>query len=208
MRSPLNVVASKSTSFETVMTVETGSYRRRRSRYASSSSGKAALSTNRCARQVQDGCRIVTVSVCEKLEPILSTCRPRLRTAEAGTLTQTRGSLPHARFSFPVTPPCDRASSCCVVLSLSFSFRCSGFGFLYSLVQLTCASKDLLHVRHPSTLSALPALTTARRSHDRPHNTSPSTEAPLPLVSFNYSSAVDRVIWLFQAHGPCGNSLM
>ena len=37
-------------------------------------------------------------------------------------------------------------------------------GFLYSLVQLIHASEDLLHVRHPSTPSALPALTTARRS--------------------------------------------
>ena len=50
MRSPLNVVASKSTSFETVVTVENGSYLRKRSRYASSPSGSAALSTNRCAR--------------------------------------------------------------------------------------------------------------------------------------------------------------
>ena len=57
-------------------------------------------------------------------------------------------------------------------------------------------SKDLLHVRQPSTPSALPALTTARRSHDRPHNTSPSTEAPLPLMSYKNSSAVDRVICL------------
>ena len=33
---------------------------------------------------------------CEQLESILSTCRPRLRTAEAGTSTQTRRSLaPH-----------------------------------------------------------------------------------------------------------------
>ena len=37
-----------------------------------------------------------------------------------------------------------------------------------------------------------PALTTARRSHDRPHNTSPPTEAPRPLISFNNSGAVDR----------------
>ena len=62
-------------------------------------------------------------------------------------------------------------------------------------------------VRHSSAPSALPALTTARRSHDRPHDTSPSTEAPLPLMSSNNSSAVDRVIRLFQAHGLSENSL-
>ena len=84
-------------------------------------------------------------------------------------------------------------------LSLSLSFRCSGFGILYSLGQLIHASQDLLH--------ALPALTTARRSHDRPHNTSPSNEAPLPLMSSNNSSAVDRVICFFQAHGLSENSL-
>ena len=55
MSSPLNVVASKSTSFETVMTFETGSYRRRTRRYASSPSGSAALITNRCARPLVRG---------------------------------------------------------------------------------------------------------------------------------------------------------
>ena len=50
MMSPLKVVASKSTSSETVLTVEIGSYRRKRRRYASKPSGFAALSTNRCAR--------------------------------------------------------------------------------------------------------------------------------------------------------------
>ena len=49
VRSPLNAVASNSTSFETVMTVEIGPYRRRRRRYASSPSGSDTLSTNRCA---------------------------------------------------------------------------------------------------------------------------------------------------------------
>ena len=53
------------------------------------------------------------------------------------------------------------------------------------------------------TPPALAALTTARRSHDRPHN----TEAPLPLMSFNNSSAVGRVTCLFQAHGLSENSL-
>ena len=39
MRQPPNMVSSKSTSFETVVTVGSGSYRRERSRYASSASG-------------------------------------------------------------------------------------------------------------------------------------------------------------------------
>ena len=68
-------------------------------------------------------------------------------------------------------------------LSLSLSFSCSGFGTLHSLVHSIHASKDLLRVRHPSTPSALLAPTTARRSHDRPHNTN--------------SRAMDRVICLF-----------
>ena len=69
------------------------------------------------------------------------------------------------------------------------------------LIQLVHASEYLLHVHHPS---ALTALTTARRSH----NTSPSIEAPLPLMSVNNSIAVYRVICLFQAHELSENSLV
>ena len=53
---------------------------------------------------------------CETLEPILATCRPHPRTAEADTSPITcsccGGAAP---FSFPFAPACcDRANSCCV----------------------------------------------------------------------------------------------
>ena len=51
----------------------------------------------------------------------------------------------------------------------------------------------MLTFRH-STTPALSALTTARQ-------TSPTTEGPLQLMSFNNLSAVDRVSCHFQAHG-------
>ena len=147
---------------------------------------------------------------CEKLETILSTCRPRLRTAEADASTQKGRSpapvvvaLLHSSPSFHSSlRPC---KFLLYGLSLSLSFRCPGLGVLYSLVQLIHASKDLLHVRHSSTPSAPSALTTASRcrSHDQTHQ---SLHRPLPL-SFDNSSAVDRMRCLFQAHGLNENSL-
>ena len=178
MWSPLNVGASISTSIETVVTVGGGFLPAHHQKIAQ---------TN-----------------CEKLEPILSTCRPRRRTAEADTSTRTR------RHSF-CAGNVALLRSCKFLLcrlSLSLSLRCWGFGVLLSLslslVQLTRVRKELLHFRHPSTPSALSELSTARRSHDRPHNTGPSTEAPQPLMSFYNPSVVDRVICLFR-HTDCTN---
>ena len=49
---------------------------------------------------------------CEKLKPILSTCRPRLRTDAPIPCSCCNGTAAH--FLFPFTPACDRASCCCV----------------------------------------------------------------------------------------------
>ena len=170
------------------------------------------MSSNKFVDFCQRTTKKVVQTNCETLEPILSTCRPRLRTAGADTSTQTRRS--HA----PIVV---------ALLHLSLSSHSSFRSYEVCCVAKLVAQLPLLGLRrlvlcrsshscqrgsaacHSSTPSALSALTTARqcRSHGRPHNTSPSTEAPLPLVSFKKTdefynvSAVDRVICLFQAHG-------
>ena len=89
MRSPLHVVASKSTSFETVVTVDTGSYRRRRSRHASNPSGSAALSTNRCAHPL-----VNMIAPGPALNVFVDFCQR----------TTKKSSRPTAKNSTPISP--------------------------------------------------------------------------------------------------------
>ena len=154
---------------------------------------------------------------CETLEPILATCPPHLRTADADTSTQTRRSLPPVVLEllhsspFRFTPACDRASSFLLCrLSLSLSFRCSGFDVLCSLAQLIHAIKDVMCFRHSSTPSALSALTTARQRRLQDQTTQHQS-------LYRDSATIDeflttQVLWtqmtcLFQAHGLNENSL-
>ena len=170
-------------------------------------------------RQIKDVYRIVTVSFkmfvnfCQrttntssrptaKNSSPLSASRPYLRTAEANTSTKKRAdpvavellhSSPFLSLELAMVHPPAVSSELVAQLHML------GLRHLV-LIQLVHASEYLLHVHHPS---ALTALTTARRSH----NTSLSIEAPLPLMSVNNSIAVYRVICLFQAHELRENSL-
>ena len=114
----------------------------------------------------------IVPSNCATLDP-LANCRPYPRRLRLGLRRERALPLLLVRwgcdslFSFAPTC-CDPSNSCCVAPEL---VGCSGLSksCSLSLVQPTHANKELLHVRHASTSSALSALTTAHRCrlHDQ-----------------------------------------
>ena len=121
---------------------------------------------------------------CEKLEPILSTCRPRLRTAEAGASTQTRQYLD------PVVMALLHLSS---FLSLQLA-----------IVQLPAVTPELCRSASVARASAFCTISfnsfsTFRADHDTSMSfTRPDHTTPVP---FQGSATVDE----FLQHKCCGS---
>ena len=152
---------------------------------------------------------------CETLEPILATCHPHLRTAEADTSTQTRRSpvpvaveLLHCSpfFSLQLTivqAPAVSPELVAQLPLLGLRRFCTLSLTLVLPAKICCVSAILPLLQHfPRWPRHVNVVCTTR-----PHNANPSTEAPQPLMSFYNTSAVDRMTCLFQAHGLNEHSL-
>ena len=115
--------------------------------------------------------RNIVKTNCETLEPILATCPPHLRTAEADTSTHTRRSLPPVVVELLHSSPfrfhsCLRSCELLPAVSPELVAQLPLLGLrrsVLSSLKLIHAIKDLMYFRQSSTPSALSALTTARQ---------------------------------------------